>query len=148
MSNIHKGLRDRFGIEVKACADYDSLFIDPRAIYVASMDCVEYVSKDVTLVSDRIDEFLTIHWDREQAEVIGFKLKGFRHYFETVLKPEFADSDFIPLVKALEKHLTVKGRQIFPASDAESKVQQGYAEARALAERDNVGLSESSLRAA
>ena len=55
-----------------------------HASYYESMDLVEYMTVDATTISDRIDEFLTLIWDANIDDVVGFKLKGFRLFMREV----------------------------------------------------------------
>ncbi len=80
------------------------------------MDFLEYVSCDDVTVSDRIDPVLTVMWNYEQTEVVGFRLKGFRCLFNETLKKlmPLQDEDFDPLVDTLKTVFTRVGDQLFP----------------------------------
>ena len=116
------------------------------AVYYPGMDFLEYVAVDAVTVSDRIDEFLTLVWNRDQTEVVGFKLKGFRYFFENELKPELQEQDFIPLVKAIEKIFTRIGAELINAKNPPKQL-DGYLKAKELAVKDNVVLSNQALAA-
>ena len=50
---------------------------DKQASYYRTMDFLEYVSEDTTVVADRIDDFLTVLWAADDRRLVGFRLKGF-----------------------------------------------------------------------
>lgn len=79
-----------------------------RASYYSAMDFLEYVSRDTTVVADRVDGVLTALLDADTGELIGFRLKGFGHIFNTHVKPLFqlTDEDFLPIVRVLEHYFT------------------------------------------
>lgn len=86
-----------------------------RASYNSTMDFLEYVSRDEITVSDRIDTFLTVMWNSNQSEIVGFRLKGFHCIFNKCIKPlfELKDEDFEPLVDALKCIYTSIGNELF-----------------------------------
>jgi hypothetical protein len=86
-----------------------------RASYNSTMDFLEYVSIDEVTISDRIDPFLTVMWNFDQTEIVGFRLKGFHCIFNKYIKPlfELKDADFEPLVDALKYVYTAIGDELF-----------------------------------
>jgi len=142
MENLNNVLQNAFGFKM------GSEFIQ-RAVYSASMDCVTYMSADVITISDRIDEFLTVMVDADDtSKVVGFKAKGFRHFFTTTLKDKLnlSEMDFIPLVSVIEEMLTQIGNDLADG-DAQSKRAKAYNQAKELAERDNVAVNSLPLAA-
>ena len=129
MKQLSKVLEDVF--EAKLEPDFVK-----RAVYIPAMDFVQYVSVDDVTVSKRIDVFLTLIYNYDQDKLVGFKLKGFRHFFDKYLKKELdlSESDFFPLVRVLEEICTQYGDQL--TSDPEKK--KAYQEASEIARRDNV----------
>ena len=117
----------------------------PHASYYESMDFVEYITRDVTTVSDRIDEFLTLIWDSNFDEVVGFRLKGFKFIFNEYLKPtlQLRDSHFVPLVSVLEAVARTIGNALFEAENRE----RAYRKAMRLAERNEARLTDLPLAA-
>jgi hypothetical protein len=122
----------------------------PTALYFLDSDCVEYVKEDTLCVYDRVDEFLTLIFDETKFNLIGFKLKGFKHVFEKHLKPlfELNDSQFIDLVPAIELVFTSIGERMFADAEAGEKRKRAYKAAIKLASNDNVKLSGIFLKAA
>ncbi len=118
----------------------------PTAIYFADSDCVEYVKEDAFCVYERIDEFLTLIFDQTKLTLIGFKLKGFKHFFQTHLKPAFAlnDNQFLGLVTIIEAICTSVGESLFENDERA----QAYKAARKLAANDNVKLHGAEFAAA
>lgn len=111
----------------------------PRAVYFSDSDCVEYVKEDAFTVYDRVDDFLTLIYDETKIDLVGFKLKGFKHFFNTKLKPIFKlnDEQFVTLVSVLEARCTEIGTKI--ADDDRRK--RAYMAARKLAANDKVELA-------
>lgn len=130
MENLYKIIKDVFETDV-------SRDFIKRASYYSSMDYVEYVARDAICVSDRIDQFLTLIWADE--ELVGFRLKGFRCIFDNVIKEvhELRDSDFLPMIVAIENVLTHLGNE-FIGDDTKN----AYKLAADLATRDNVQLND------
>lgn len=111
------------------------------AVYFSSMDYVDYVRADGLHIAQRIDRFLTLIWDEAGEELVGFKLKGIKHFFLTELKPvlQLTDDDFI-LVRDLFVALMTKfGNELF-AQDGE-QVRAAYRRAMRIAASDNVQIS-------
>jgi hypothetical protein len=74
-----------------------------RAVYFGDSDCVEYVKEDSFAIYERVDDFLTLIFDETKYNLVGFKLKGFRHFFDHHLKPLFKlnDEQFMNVVSVL-----------------------------------------------
>lgn len=120
------------------------------AVYNEEMDFLEYVSKDDVTVSDRIDGFLTVMWDYDQKEIVGFRLKGFRCIFNDIIKPlsKLKDEDFDPLVEALEKIFTKIGGELFSNRLNEEYRVKAYKSALHLIKSDRVVLPDQFKKAA
>jgi hypothetical protein len=118
----------------------------PVALYFLESDCVEYVKEDAFSVHERIDSFLTLIFDESKINLVGFKLKGFKHVFDKV-KPlfELEDMQFIHLVRVIERALTDIGNMVFSVGDDERK--RAYKAAIKLASNDNVRLYDVPLAA-
>jgi hypothetical protein len=115
----------------------------PVAVYFMDSDCVEYVKEDTFVVYERVDEFLTLIFDETKIGLVGFKLKGFKHLFETHLKPlfELNDKQFLVLVSAIEAVCNQLGDELF-VNDHRARA---YKAALKLAANDNVKLDGSFL---
>lgn len=115
----------------------------PIAVYFADADCVEYVAEDTTCVYDRVDKFLTLIYDETRIIPIGFKLKGFRNWFER-LKDDlgWTERHFIELVPVLERACSEIGEKEYGES---SRRRQAYQAAVKLAK--NVKLHDFPLAA-
>ena len=126
-------------IESFDAADWLTADFKPIAAYFEDSDCVEYVNEDTVCVYERIDEFLTLIWDETKFRLIGFKLKGFRHLFETHLKAhlQLNQSDFILLVQAIEAVCQEVGDELL-SSDQRRK--DAYIAVRKLAVNERVEL--------
>jgi hypothetical protein len=118
------------------------------AVYFMDSDCVEYVKEDAFCTYERVDGFLTLILDETRYNLVGFKLKGFKHIFEQHLKPlfELHDMQFIDLVSAIEMVFTTVGNTIFEGRDERRAA--AYKAALKLATNDNVRLSGAFLKAA
>lgn len=111
----------------------------PTALYYADADSLEYVRNDVPHVYRRIDEFLTIILDVHSREAVGFKIKGFRHFYLSTLKPDLSSrSEFPRLVTVLERLMTDLGESLFN----ETFRHEAYATAADIARRDQVIVSD------
>ena len=108
----------------------------PAAIYYGDSDCVEYVRGDGLLIYERIDPFLTLVHDATGDNLIGFKLKGFRHLVSRVTAVRLTDKQFLALASALEAIVTDLGDEIF----ADTRRHYAYSRAYQLAANDNVAL--------
>lgn len=87
-----------------------TLEFDPQAayaraaIYYEDADAVEYVRRDGSTYSDRVDENLTLVYAATGDELIGFRLKGFKNmYLRDRAHHLRLGIDFYSLVGALER---------------------------------------------
>jgi hypothetical protein len=121
-------------VEPEQCAPYK-----PVALYFLESDCVEYVKQDTFCIHRRVDSFLTLIFDETKNNLIGFKLKGFKHVFDKV-KPlfELNDMQFVDLVPVIQFVFTQLGNQMFSVGDEERRL--AYKAAINLAANDNVRL--------
>jgi len=111
---------------------------NPLAVYFADADCVEYVAEDTVCVYDRIDHFLTLIRDETQMFPIGFKLKGFRNWFERIKDDlGYDEGHFVELVKVLETVCSSIGDESF-GDDVQRR--QAYKAAAKLARDKDVKL--------
>ena len=110
----------------------------PAAVYFEDSDCVEYVKEDNFVVYHRIDDYLTLIYDETKIIPVGFKLKGFKHVFNTHLKSlfELNDKQFLELAAAIEAVCSELGEELF----ADDQRTRAYKAARKLAANDNVRL--------
>lgn len=74
--------------------------------------------------------------DMQSREAIGFRLKGFRHFYLQELKPLHAmlGGDFLVAVSVLERAMSVVGDNLFDEQKA------AYKKAREIAREDHVEL--------
>jgi len=105
-------------VEPERCAPYK-----PVALYFLESDCVEYVKQDTFYIPRRVDSFLTLIFDETKNNLIGFKLKGFKHVFDKV-KPlfELNDMQFVDLVPVIQFVFTQFGNQVFSVGDEERRL--------------------------
>jgi len=129
-------------VEPERCAPYK-----PVALYFLESDCVEYVKQDTFYIHRRVDSFLTLIFDETKNNLIGFKLKGFKHVFDKV-KPlfELNDMQFVDLVPVIQFVFTQFGNQVFSVGDEERRL--AYKAAINLAANDNVRLYGIDIKAA
>jgi len=108
-----------------------------NAAYFVDSDCVEYVNEDTISVYKRIDGFLTLIYDETQIRVIGFKLKGFRYFFEK-MKAHLGlnNNSFIKVAALIEEICRDIGDELL-TDDAR---QRAYQAARKIAEKEAVEL--------
>jgi hypothetical protein len=108
----------------------------PCAVFFADSDCVEYVKRDVFCIYDRVDEYLTLIYDETGHSLIGFKVKGFKHLFDTKLKNLFRlkDYQFVDFVGIIERLCEEIGDSLF----ADEPRTLAYKAAMNLAANDNV----------
>lgn len=108
----------------------------PMAVYYEDADTIEYVRVDGAAVYSRVDPALTLIYDfRDREKLIGFQVKGFRHFF---LKDEVravVGDDFLSLVGVLERIVTAIGG---PMIDGYRR--RAYEQARQIALEDRVAL--------
>ena len=109
----------------------------PVARYYPNMDFLLYLNEDCSFRAERVDAFLTVLWHPQEEKLVGLKLKGFAFIFERLRHVmEFKDTDFVPLVKALEFTLTGGMAERLMAKIETKKRERTddlYAKARALA---------------
>ena len=123
-----------------------------RACYYPKIDCIEYLSSNEIAISERVDEFLTLIWNEEFSNIIGFKLKGFRFVFNKILKPlrEVRDEDFNLIVEAFEHILTQFGDGMFKQSEKDASISEkrkgAYKNVIKFAKEEKVSLNEDDLR--
>lgn len=124
MEKFQAALKNTFGI------DEISSF-KPYASYYEDMDFIEYMHEDIPCVSDRIDDLLTIFSDKNE-NVIGFRVKGFRYFFNSELKDKYqlTNQDFIDLVDVVSSILTLRGRDIIQDSKKSVAYRKVYALAK------------------
>lgn len=110
----------------------------PVATYFPDSDCVEYVKEDTVCVYQRIDEFLTLISDDTRYGLIGFKLKGFRWFFDTHLQAhmQLNQAHFVRLVQAIEAVCQVIGDELID----DEKRSAAYRAARKIAEENDAQL--------
>lgn len=115
---------------------------EKRASYNEDMDFLEYVSLDAVTISDRVDSFLTVMWNYNQDQIVGFRLKGFRCIFNQIIKPlsKLKNEDFDPLVEALEKIFTKIGNDIFIDKNSDDYRVEAYKAALSLIKTDKIDL--------
>lgn len=119
--------------------------VEPRGSYVAKAlyyedaDALEYVRTDVPHIYRRVDEFLTLIFDFDSRDVVGFKIKGFRHFYAKSLQPNLGShAEFPRLVTVLEQLMTRLGDGIFD----ETPRHKAYTTAADIARRDQVVVSD------
>jgi hypothetical protein len=110
----------------------------PTAIYYEDADTVEYVRVDAPCYYHRVDGFLTLAFDLfDRKKLVGFRLKGFKNFYLRKLKSarDALDTDFLPLVLAIEKAVSEVGNEAF-----DEAVRRGYKSAAEMAGKDGVNL--------
>lgn len=120
--------------------DPETPWYQPRAVYYSQSDSVEYLRKDVPTVYRRIDECLTLILSMRERNVIGLKIKGFRHFYLSNIKPKynFEEKHFLYLIYVLEEAMTCIGEEILSHEDR----REAYRLASEIAQEDNVILSD------
>lgn len=115
----------------------------PHACYYESMDLVEYITVDCITISDRIDTFLTLIFDKSGEEPVGFKLKGFKYIFNEYLKAQYQlqDESFLPLISILQGVVQQVGDDIFNPPTGGNDRERAYRSAFKLVRGNNVMLS-------
>lgn len=110
----------------------------PTAMYFPDADSVEYVSEDTICVYERIDGVLTLIWDETRFRTIGFKLKGFRWFFEQHLQSHFKlnEGAFLKLVQVIEVVCQELGDELF----TDERRSRAYMAARKMAAQNDVEL--------
>ena len=112
----------------------------PAAIYYEESDRVEYVRADAPAVYRRIDELLTLIYSLDRSRLVGFQIKGFRHFYLQHLRKNYSSKspDFLEFVKILEAAISYFGEQVF----SESEREQAYRDALSIAREDGVKLTD------
>jgi hypothetical protein len=112
----------------------------PIAIYYEEADSLEYIRRDKPCVYRRIDELLTLILAMDSRDPIGFRIKGFRHFYNKHMrgKLELSNSEFPKLVCIVEEAVSLLGDKIFD----EHERLTAYKLAREIAETDDVRLSQ------
>lgn len=112
----------------------------PAAIYYEEADSVEYVRRDVPTLNRRIDRTLTLVFDLETRDLLGFRVKGFRHFYNRHLRPTigYEEEKFIKLITVLETLICEMGNEII----AEPQRASAYQAARSIADEDKVHLAD------
>lgn len=78
-------------------------------------------------------------FDETKLNVIGFKLKGFKHVFDTHVRPHLtADCEFVDLVRLIEECWTEVGTSLFVDPDYRNRA---YKAVRKIAANDNVKIT-------
>lgn len=109
----------------------------PAAVYLQDSDCVEYTAEDTTCVYRRIDEALTLIFDETGIGLVGFKLKGFRNFFERIKDDiGLTEGHFVDLCRVLEKACLESGERHI----GDARRINAYKAAEKIAERDNVQI--------
>ena len=118
------------------CEAFDAGKYRAKAIYYEQSDSLEYVRRDTPTVYRRIDEQLTLILDMDSREPMGFKFKGYRHFFLRHLqgKYDLDEQHFLKLIDVLQKALSVGGDAIFDAVERQS----AYRQALEIAREDDV----------
>jgi len=114
-----------------------------RAVYFLDSDCVEYVREDTFVIYERVDDFLTLLFDETKLNVVGFKLKGFKHVYDAHVKPLLKQNpDFVELVGIIESRCTDVGNALFP----DDYRNRAYKAASMIAKKDDVKLESEALQ--
>ena len=108
------------------------------AAFYHDSDCVEYIKVDAFVIYDRVDEFLTLIFDKTGKNLVGFKLKGFKNIFTQQLESIYRlnEKQFLRLASAIEVICVNLGDQLFADDDRK----RSYQAAAELAANDNVEL--------
>ena len=118
----------------------------PKAVYYEASDSLEYVRRDEPALYRRVDEYLTLILDLEHRNLLGFKLKGFRHLYNAYLKPKYnlIDNQFLSLINVLESAMSIEGDALFEKTER----QTAYRCALEIASEDDVRVDEFPRQAA
>jgi len=112
----------------------------PVAVYYEDADTVEYIRQDVASVNRHIDDFLTLVFDMNGRQPIGFRLKGFKNFYVHHFKSAKGNDDrdqFLTLVGLIEAAAKLIGNQVI--KDAR---RAAYDQAYQIAKEDNAQLRE------
>lgn len=112
----------------------------PKALYYADSDALEYVRVDEPVIYRRIDNFLTLILSMDSRETVGFKIKGFRNFYLRQIRPSLTDDNvrFLRLVTILERIITNFGDSFF----IEAQRREAYKTAADIAMKDQVLVSD------
>ncbi len=112
---------------------------EPAAIYYEDSDSLEYLRASAPAIYRRIDTVLTLILSMEDRSLIGFKLKGFKNFYNRNLKNRLgADCpQFIELVDVLQEVTRTLGQQVF-----QEKQLNAYKSALEMAAEDKVHVSD------
>ena len=118
----------------------------PSAKYNKLADLIEYVREDRPYIMRRIDEFLTIALELDTRKPAGFRLKGFRKFFEQEIgaNHNMLDDHFLAVVSLIELAATKAGKEIFGDGVAAKKA---YQTAYDIAVDDRVVIAREGLAA-
>lgn len=130
MNVLNEALRADFGVEL-------SDNFRKCACYYPKIDHVEYLTDDVVAIADRIDPFLTVLWNEDFSDYVGFKLKGFHAWYVRRNKDTHTEEDFNLLVEALEYYVTQIGNSMFPENPARKAA---YNNVISFIKRDKIGI--------
>lgn len=120
-----------------------------KACYYSSMDHIEYLAVDAITVSDRVDDFLTVVWDKNFDHIVGFKLKGFKAAFERIKPLKLLnDENFNPIIAVLEHVFTQVGDEIFSGMDEQDERVHAYQDVKKFIIEENVDIDEGFAQAA
>ncbi len=115
---------------------HDGVVYTPKAQYFRDADMLEYVRTDALSYSHRVDRYLSLVFSVKDGVLIGFKIKGFRYFFEAKLN-KHSDQEFLDLVEVLKEISKELGNAIFNSVQIDSD----YREAMSIAIVDNVTIS-------
>lgn len=111
----------------------------PAALYFEEADSVEYVRKDGPCVYRRVDDLLTLILDFDDRRLIGFKIKGFRHFYIRHRSSSSASPDeFRYLMNVIQKAACELGDDLFKNDERG----RAYEQAGAMAKEDRVTLND------
>ena len=110
----------------------------PSAVYYVSSDSLEYVRRDEPTFYRRIDPILTLIFSMKTREPLGFRLKGFKHYYLANQVDSKKDNTikFPMLVEVIEETINRFENEIFE----ERERQLAYESAREIAQTDHVTI--------
>lgn len=107
----------------------------PTAIYYREADFLEYVREDTPHISRRVDEYLTLILSMTERQLIGLRIKGFRHlYMKFASNKDMSDASFFLLSHIFEDVMKEIGDNLFD----EIERRKAYEEAISIAVRDQV----------
>lgn len=82
---------DSFAEKVLAMASDTAPFV-PTADYDPDGDCIEFLTTNADFYAERVDDLVTVYYDRQTREIMGSLIKGVRDFVQKVLEtnPGFA----------------------------------------------------------